>query len=137
VRRFLDGSEIILDAAHNPAGASALASYLTERAADPAGRPADPLPLVFGVMRDKDIDGMFRALLPAVGALVLTRASTPRAADPAALAPLARAIAPALPIVVEPSPHHAVNIARRLSPRIVVAGSIFLLGDVIREIDAS
>jgi dihydrofolate synthase/folylpolyglutamate synthase len=130
IRRLTDGLEVILDAAHNPAGAVALASYL-------AGLSTGPMPLVFGAMNDKDIDGMFGALLPAVSALVLTRASTPRAADPVAMAARARAIAPALPIVVEPSPHHALDIARRLSSRVIVAGSIFLLGDVIRDISGS
>src|SRR5262249_20672744 len=129
-RRTRDGLEVILDAAHNPAGAAALASYLAEQ-------PGQPAPLVFGVMRDKDVDGMFRALLPAIGSLVLTRPSTSRAADPAALAPRARAIRPAVPIRIESSPRDAIAGAWRLAPRIVVAGSIFLLGDVIREIDGS
>ena len=128
VRRFADGREAILDAAHNPAGATALASYLKMR-------PGDRPPLVFAAMRDKDIDAMLRALVPAVGALVLTRASTRRAADPAALAARARAVAPELPVLVEPSPHDALAAAWRLSRRIVVAGSIFLLGDVLRDLD--
>ncbi len=130
VRRTAGGLEAILDAAHNPAGAAALASYLAEQA-------GGPLPLVFGVMRDKDIAGMFQALLPAVNALVLTRPSTPRAADPTALAERARAMRPSLAIFVEPVPHDAVAAAWRLAPRIVVAGSIFLLGDVMREFDGS
>jgi len=128
VRHLADGREAILDAAHNPAGAAALASYLQEQ---PGGKP----PLVFGAMRDKDADEMFRALLPAVSALVVTRASNRRAADPASLAERAGAIAPELPVVVEPSPRDALNAAWRLAPRIVVAGSIFLLGDVMREME--
>ena len=60
LRRLADGREVLLDAAHNPAGAAALASYLREL--EP-GR----LPLVFAGMRDKDVDGMLRALLPVVG----------------------------------------------------------------------
>ena len=128
VRRLADGREIILDAAHNPAGAAALASYLDEQ-------EGARMPLVFGAMRDKDVDHMFRVLLPAVGAVVVTRASNPRAADPMMLAGRVRAIAPRLPVVVEPSPVDAVAAAWRLAPRVVVAGSIFLLGDVMRELD--
>ena len=128
VRRLAGGREAILDAAHNPAGAAALASYLQEQA---GGRP----PLVFGAMRDKDVDGMFRALLPVISALVVTRASNRRAADPARLAERARAIAPELAVAAEPSPRDALEAAWRLAPRIVVAGSIFLLGDVMREMD--
>ena len=84
-------------------------------------------------MRDKDVDGMFRALLPAVSALVVTRASNRRAADPAMLAERARAIAPELAVVAKSAPRDALEEAWRLAPRIVVAGSIFLLGDVMRE----
>jgi dihydrofolate synthase/folylpolyglutamate synthase len=128
VRRVGDGREALLDAAHNPAGAAALASYLKDHR---AGR----MPLVFGAMRDKDVDGMFRVLLPAVSALVATRASNARAADPLVLADRARAIAAELPVMVEPLPGDALAAAWRLSPRIIVTGSIFLLGDVMRELD--
>ena len=89
-------------------------------------------PLVFAAMRDKDAGAMLRALLPAVGLAVFTRASNPRSADPDALAAQARAIAPSLPVTAEPSLGDALAAAWRAAPRIVVAGSIFLLGDVIR-----
>ena len=125
-RRLPDGRELLLDAAHNPAGAAALASYLTAE--------SQRRPLVFAAMRDKDIDGMFRILLPAIGAAVMTRASNPRSADPGMLADSARTIAPALPIAIEPSSTDALAAAWRMSPRIVVAGSIFLLGDVMRQL---
>jgi dihydrofolate synthase/folylpolyglutamate synthase len=130
VRRFPDGREMLLDAAHNPAGAASLASYLNA-----AGGEARPL--VFAAMKDKDVAGMFAALLPAVGRLILTRASNARAADPAWLAEQARAIAPALPIAVEPSIDAALDAAWRAAPRIVVAGSIFLLGDVMKKAGGS
>ena len=125
-RRLPDGRELLLDAAHNPAGAAALASYLTAE--------SQRRPLVFAAMRDKDIDGMFRILLPAIGAAVMTRASNPRSADPGMLADSARTIAPALPIAIEPSSTDALAAVWRMSPRIVVAGSIFLLGDVMRQL---
>ncbi|MBI4484983.1 MAG: bifunctional folylpolyglutamate synthase/dihydrofolate synthase [Acidobacteria bacterium] len=128
LRRLDDGREALLDAAHNPDGAAALASYLVDTWPD---KP----PLVFGAMRDKDVRGMFRALLPAIGSLVLTRASSPRSADPAALAELAREVDPTLPIVIEGSPASALEAAWRRAPRIVVGGSIFLVGDVMKEID--
>jgi dihydrofolate synthase/folylpolyglutamate synthase len=129
-RRLPDGRELLLDAAHNPAGAVALASYLLT-----GGGP--PRPLVFAAMRDKDVAGMFTALLPAVGGLVVTRASNARSAEPEALAAYARAIAPGLPIAIEPIVEEALAAAWRHSPRIVVAGSIFLLGDVIKLVDAA
>jgi dihydrofolate synthase/folylpolyglutamate synthase len=130
LRRLPDGREMLLDAAHNPAGAAALASYLRSE-----GGP--PRPLVFAAMRDKDIAGMFAALLPAIGHLVVTRASNARSAEPAMLAEQARASAPALPIAIEPIVGEALDHAWRRSPRIVVAGSIFLLGDVLKLLNGS
>jgi dihydrofolate synthase/folylpolyglutamate synthase len=128
-RPLADGRELLLDAAHNPAGAAALASYLR---AEHGG----PRPLVFAAMRDKDTAGMFAALLPAVSHLILTRATSPRSADPSALEAQARAISD-LPVTIAPSLAEALAIAWRDSPRIVVAGSIFLLGDVLKQIERS
>jgi len=133
-RRLADGRELLLDAAHNPAGASALASYLRD---DPVKRP-----LVFAAMHDKDVDGMLRELLPAVSCLVTTRATNARSADPEALAARARTIvgltarttALSLDIAAAASLDAALADAWRRSPRIVVAGSIFLLGDVMQQL---
>ena len=130
LRRLPDGRELLLDAAHNPDGAAALAVFLTSK------WEVKP-PLVFAAMRDKDVTGMLRALAPAVSALVVTSASHPRSADPSALVERARDVAPDLPILIEPLPGDALTAAWRLSPRVVVAGSIFLLGDVLKELDRS
>jgi dihydrofolate synthase / folylpolyglutamate synthase len=129
VRRFPGGREWLLDAAHNPAGAASLASYLS------ASGP--PRPLVFAAMRDKDVRGMFAALLPVVSELIVTRASNPRAADPAWLAEQAHIAAPQLPITIVPMLADALETAWRAAPKIVVAGSIFLLGDVIKQVGVS
>jgi dihydrofolate synthase / folylpolyglutamate synthase len=130
LRRLAGGREVLLDAAHNPAGAAALASYLES---GPRGR----LPLVFAAMRDKAIAAMFAALLPAVSHLVVTRASNARSADPEVLADIARATAPGLPVAIERRVEDALASAWRESPRIVAAGSIFLLGDVLKSIGGS
>jgi dihydrofolate synthase/folylpolyglutamate synthase len=126
LQTFADGRELLLDAAHNPDGAAALAQFLRV-----AGGPKPAL--VFGAMRDKDIHGMLQALLPHVSALIATRASNPRSADPSSIAAAARTIDPALPIVVEPAPLRALALAWGYGRRVVVAGSIFLLGDVLNE----
>jgi dihydrofolate synthase/folylpolyglutamate synthase len=126
LRRLSDGRELLLDAAHNPAGAAALASYLRERGS------LRHLPLVFAAMRDKDMESMLRELLPAVGPVIVTRASNRRSADPDLLAQLARRIAADRSITTAATPVEAIEAAWRLSPRIIVAGSIFLLGDVMK-----
>jgi dihydrofolate synthase/folylpolyglutamate synthase len=130
LRRLPDGRELLLDAAHNPAGAAALASYLES---DARARQ----PLVFAVMRDKAIADMFAVLLPRVSRLVVTRASNARSAEPEMLADIARATAPELAIAIEPRVEDALASAWRGSPRIVVAGSIFLLGDVLKWMGGS
>jgi folylpolyglutamate synthase/dihydropteroate synthase len=78
---------------------------------------------------------MIEALAPVVSAFVMTRTSNARSSEPSALAELARRIDPRLTVIVEPAAGAALAQAWRLSPRIVAAGSIFLLGDVIRELN--
>jgi dihydrofolate synthase / folylpolyglutamate synthase len=129
-RRILpDGRELILDAAHNPAGAAALAAYLEQL---DGRRPA----LVFAVMRDKDVRGMLRVLLPIVDTVIVTRASNQRSADPEALAHEVRAVAPDTAVHVARSSSDALAMAWHASSRVVVAGSIFLLADVLAEMEA-
>jgi dihydrofolate synthase/folylpolyglutamate synthase len=120
------GREALLDAAHNPAGAAALASYLSERGV--------VRPLVFAAMRDKDASGMLHALLPKVSPVIMTRASNARSADPRDLAVLAREVSPDTRVVATDSVGEALSAAWHVAPQIVVAGSIFLLGDVLSEI---
>jgi dihydrofolate synthase/folylpolyglutamate synthase len=127
LRRLPDGREALLDAAHNPAGAVALASYLE---ATSTNRP----PVVFAVMRDKDVEGMLRALLPRVGPIFVTSASNTRSADPNAILAAVRKLAPLHPATIATSPEAALDEAWRLGPRVVVAGSIFLLADVMKAL---
>jgi len=124
--RLADGRSLLIDAAHNPAGAKALAAFLAERNIHQ--------PLVFAAMGDKDIGGVLGTLLPYATALVVTRASNPRSADPLSLLETARAFAPRLPIHVADTVTGALADAWKLNPHIVVAGSIFLLGDVLKEL---
>jgi dihydrofolate synthase/folylpolyglutamate synthase len=127
-RRVLpDGRDILLDAAHNPEGAAALAAFLRTE-----GGPTRAL--VFAAMRDKDVSAMLQVLLPQVNALVVTCASNLRSADANDLARIARDLNPAMPITVEPSLNGALDVAWGVSSRIVVAGSIFLLGDLMKRL---
>lgn len=115
-----DGGSYLFDAAHNPAGARALASYLSEIDWSDAA-------LVFGAMHDKKVLGMLGHLLPVVSSIVCTAAPTPRAESAGQLATIARELA-SLPVYAEPDPARALALARSLSRRVVVAGSIFLIG---------
>jgi dihydrofolate synthase/folylpolyglutamate synthase len=118
------GKRLLVDAAHNPAGAVALAAYVAE--AWP-GRP----PLVFGAMRDKDTAPMLAALAPVVGRIIFTAPDMPRALRPAELVDQLRALGLANETETSERPAAAIEAALRDSPRAIVAGSIFLLGEVL------
>lgn len=132
------GAEVLLDGAHNPAGAAALAAALDElrpqlRGGDDA-RPAPPT-IVLAVMGDKDVDGVLRPLAIArslAGARVIaTQVEGPRALPADALAARWAAVAGAgagpLEVVPEPGASVEAAIARADGP-VVVAGSLYLVG---------
>lgn len=118
-----DGRSVLIDAAHNPDGARALAAYLERWHPD---RP----PLVFAAMRDKDVDGVLRLLLPVTRTIVVTAPAMARADTPDALAARVRALDPGREVIVEPNPSSAVARALTGAPLVCVAGSIFLAGAV-------
>ena len=66
---------VLLDGAHNPDGAAALAAALDRL------HPGRPVELVFGVLLDKDHEGMLAALAPAVRRIHVVAPGTPRARD--------------------------------------------------------
>ncbi len=112
---------VILDAAHNPAGARALTSYLLEQV--PGG-----VTLVFGAMRDKAVGEMLAALAPVAAHTICTTAATPRAMPADAIAALARPLHAS--VDVNPDPFTALSRACDRGGIVVVAGSIFLIGPV-------
>ena len=137
--------EVIVDVAHNPAGAWALLSALTEHFDDASRRekaegelpkPDRPMVLLFAAMADKALVEMARILWPRMAHVVLTRASgTPRAADPAELARIAESLG--VEHSVTPNAAEglrlAVQRAIELGPQslLVIAGSIYLAGEVL------
>jgi dihydrofolate synthase/folylpolyglutamate synthase len=124
-RRMWQGAEVLLDAAHNPAGARALASYLSEARGGDSARST----LVFGAMKDKDVGGILLPLLPLFDRVICTTAATPRARPAAELATAARALSPGRPIIESiDDPPAALRAACLPGLRVVVAGSIFLVG---------
>ena len=121
------GRTVLCDSAHNPAGAHALAAYLRE--VHPAG-----LPIVFGIMKDKEVGGTLGPLLPSASHLVLTRARTARALPTPALAEAARQAGWRGPIDVEDDVGLALEAGWRHAPAICAAGSIFLVGEVLARL---
>jgi dihydrofolate synthase/folylpolyglutamate synthase len=116
------GHTVVIDGAHNPAGARALSSYLRET----YGRR---LPMVVGIMRDKNVDALIEALAPAASQFVMAAASSPRAATPGELRRVPNA-SPRASRASSASPQDAVATALTLGDPIVVAGSLYLAGEV-------
>jgi dihydrofolate synthase/folylpolyglutamate synthase len=117
---------LLLDGAHNPAGARALREHLAARG---------PFVLLFGVMADKDVAGLARELFPLARTVVLTRARIARAAEPAEIARRTEDLAAR--VHLEPDARKALRLARRLAEpgdTVVVAGSLYLVGEVLSAI---
>ena len=121
------GRTVLCDAAHNPAGARSLGEYLRE--IYPAG-----LPLVFGIMNDKDVGGTLGPLLPSVTHLVATAAHTDRAMATDRLADEARRAGWRGPLEIEPEPGAALVRAWHHARTICAAGSVFLVGEVLARL---
>jgi len=120
------GHDVLVDGAHNPAGARALESYLAEA----YGRR---LPMVVGLMRDKDIEGVLGALAPAASHFICTAPATPRAASPSDLVAVATRIAPGIPAEAIGRPVDALGRAVQYGAPAVVAGSLYLAGEIRAE----
>ena len=115
---------VLLDGAHNAAGAAALRAYLDEFC-------HGPVTLVFGAMSDKEIGAMAAALFPTARSVVLTRPNSPRAADPARMAAELPLAAGGTPTVTE-TVAEALAWAVRVTPRdglVCVAGSLYVVGE--------
>lgn len=124
---------LILDGAHNPHGAAALAETLRERGERPA--------LVLAVSADKDTRAIVTALAPAVCAIVATRYQQDRALPPEELARVAREgvaqlpveqageLAAQLPVEQAGELAAAVEIAARYASTVLIAGSLFVVGE--------
>jgi dihydrofolate synthase/folylpolyglutamate synthase len=79
LERVYQRPDIIVDGAHNPAGARALAAYIDRFY---AGRPVR---LIFGTMRDKAIDEISGILFPRARQVIVTAPRQSRAMAPEAL----------------------------------------------------
>lgn len=114
---------VLLDGCHNPAAASSLAGFLQD-----AGLVCR-FDLVFGAMADKDIEGMARLLFPAARGVTLVTAPSPRAATASELS--ARVGAFARSAVEKENVREALAalLAREGEEPIIVAGSLYLVGE--------
>lgn len=123
----LGWGRVLLDGAHNPDGAAALAAALRELG---LRRPA----LVLGAMQGKRVHAVLRALAPLAPRPVFTRVEDPGAMMPASLLRAWRRVAPTGHAgTTAADPADALRLAATLrsgDDPIVVAGSLYLVGAV-------
>ncbi|MGZ4663678.1 MAG: bifunctional folylpolyglutamate synthase/dihydrofolate synthase [Frankiaceae bacterium] len=127
---------ILVDAAHNPAGAQALAAGIEEAFA------FSSLIAVVGVLADKDAEGLLAALEPVVTTFVATQNSSPRCLPARELAETAAAVAGQDRVLVRPRLADALDTAAGLADEfgpgagVLVTGSIVTVGQARRMLRA-
>jgi dihydrofolate synthase/folylpolyglutamate synthase len=115
----------LLDGAHNPAGCRSLREYLDEFA-------PRPLTLVFGAMRDKQLEEIGEILFSVADVLILTPVENVRSASTETLQSIATRFARGA-VIVTSSSAEALQAAIMRTPRdglICIAGSLYLIGEV-------
>lgn len=119
--------ETVLDVAHNPAGAWALRSALSERYGD------RPLIYVFGAMRDKAISEIAEILFPMANRVIATQPGNPRAATPDEIRQAAARTATEIEcIAAVPAAMQRARQAALPDGVMVVTGSIYLVGEAMQ-----
>ena len=119
----------LVDVAHNPDAAKALAAFLKKFRGD------KPVALICGMLADKDAEGFFRLLRPVVDACVLVPVDSERnmpmerllAAAKAAQLPAAEG---SMPVAVK----NAKKWAKKNNGIVVAAGSLYLAAAVLYEL---
>ncbi len=119
LERISNHPEIILDGAHNPAGARALAAYIDEFYA------GQPIRLIYGAMRDKAVEEVAGILFPRFAEVIVTAPKQPRALAPEVYPSLADhpnlRIAENLP--------DAIHMIRNSREPVFITGSLFLVAE--------
>jgi dihydrofolate synthase/folylpolyglutamate synthase len=113
--------EILIDGAHNPAGARALAAFLDRFYRSRRVR------MIYGAMRDKAVEEVCGILFPHAEQVIATAPDQPRALHPQAI----RDLAQHPDLRVAPTLREAVELVRDATPQdaIVVTGSLYLVGE--------
>ena len=125
-----DRPECVLDVAHNPAGAWALRSTLSNVYQDRRS-----ITLVFGVMRDKAMQEITEILFPIAEHVIVTHANNPRSASADEILQAAARVAGGTQIEEAPDVASALDQARKIagtSGLVVVTGSIYIVGEAMR-----
>jgi dihydrofolate synthase/folylpolyglutamate synthase len=123
------GVELVLDGAHNQAAMERLAQTWRE-----VYGTQNPV-IVLGVLRDKDVPAICRALAPLAASVLATPVHSVRSCDPVDLAETMRDNAPEIPCSIAESVEAALASAeaqaQQTGRRVLVTGSLFLVGETL------
>jgi dihydrofolate synthase/folylpolyglutamate synthase len=125
--RMGPGRTLVLDGAHNPAGAHVLRAALTRYF------PGTLATLVLGVMRDKDWPAMCQALIPLAGRICLAPVASERTVQPGAVRDLCRQINPYAEVQLFNSAADALQQTLQ-DPLVVVTGSLYFVGEAMEAL---
>ena len=118
----------IIDGAHNPAAAQALAQTWREIFGDQKAT------LVLAVLLDKDLRGICEALAPIAESVLLPKIRSERGADPEELSKVLSDITPSLPCSITPTVDDALILARAKPDPILITGSLHFAGEVLAHL---
>ena len=114
--------EVVFDAAHTPAAAEALVETWRD------ARLPENATVILGMGADKDPRAFLETIRSIVGLLIVTRADSPRASEPAAIAAVGDALG--IPLAVHPTVNSALRAAADTAPApLLVTGSLFVGGE--------
>jgi dihydrofolate synthase / folylpolyglutamate synthase len=117
--------KIVIDGAHNPAGAKILEQTWREEFGH------DRATVILAVLRDKNGTEIVRALAPIASRFILPQIRSERALPPDELAQVFSSITPSLPCSIVASFSDAVGAARTTTKRILITGSLHFAGEAL------
>lgn len=120
---------VVIDGAHNPAGAGVLAKTWREQFGN------ERATVILAVLRDKDVAGIWRALTPIAHRAILPSARSERALPPEELARTLSATDPSLHYSIASSLNEALDQARKENGRILITGSLHFAGEALATLD--
>ncbi|MGB8354196.1 MAG: folylpolyglutamate synthase/dihydrofolate synthase family protein [Chthoniobacteraceae bacterium] len=122
-------NQIVLDGAHNEAAAQRL--VLTWREVYGEKRAT----IILGVLKDKDMTAICRALMPIASAFIVTHVRSQRSSSPEELQQIIRELNASIPCSIAADLTQAIEIAKPGANPVLITGSLFLVGEALAFFD--